>query len=317
MGQHIAIVSALHAELAEVLALMPDEHKRTVGGRTFWSGHLHGHEVVATLSGMGKVAAATTTSLLIDHFKAEQVIFTGVAGGLALGVEVGDVVVGSGFVQHDMDVSPLFPRFELPGQGITRLQADGVLTQVLKEAAEDAVTWLPNLLDAATLASLGLHRPSVHQGLIVSGDRFVSSNTECEALRARLAASHLERARAALGSARYQAFDPRLAALRGGLQALSLPDDDRRVERVLGYPKIVPRLAFYQLSAGDVLAHFDARARLLPVPAKAPVTCSDADDQMFIDLAVAQRSTLLSKDKAVTSMQKRLLALGVRVQKTL
>ena len=82
MAQHIAIVSALHAELAEVLSLMPDEHKRTVGGRTFWSGHLHGHEVVATLSGMGKVAAATTTSLLIDHFKAEQIIFTGVAGGL-------------------------------------------------------------------------------------------------------------------------------------------------------------------------------------------------------------------------------------------
>ncbi len=89
------------------------------------------------------------------------------------------------------------------------------------------------------------------------------------------------------------------------------------LERVLGYPQIVPRLVFYQLSAADVLAQFDAHARLLPVPAKAPVTCSDADDQMFIDLAVAQHSTLLSKDKAVTSMQKRLLALGVRVQKTL
>ncbi len=92
-----------------------------------------------------------------------------------------------------------------------------------------------------------------------------------------------------------------------------------RVElaRVLAYPQIVPRLNFYQLSAGDVLAQFDARARLVPVPAKAPVTCSDADDQMFIDLAVVQRSTLLSKDKAVTSMAKRLLALGVCVQKTL
>ena len=89
------------------------------------------------------------------------------------------------------------------------------------------------------------------------------------------------------------------------------------LERVLGYPQIVPRLVFYKLSAADVLAHFDAHARLLPVPAKAPVTCSDADDQMFIDLAVAQRSTLLSKDKAVTSMQKRMLALGARVQKTL
>ena len=103
----------------------------------------------------------------------------------------------------------------------------------------------------------------------------------------------------------------------GQLDWIATPAMRVELERVLGYPQIVPRLAFYQLSAADVLAHFDARARLLPVPAKAPVTCSDADDQMFIDLAVAQRSTLLSKDKAVTSMAKRLLALGVNVKKTL
>ena len=89
------------------------------------------------------------------------------------------------------------------------------------------------------------------------------------------------------------------------------------LERVLAYPQIVPRVAFYALSAGDVLAHFDAHARMVPVPGKASVTCSDADDQMFIDLAVAHRSTLLSKDKAVTSMAKRLQALNVRAQQTL
>ena len=109
----------------------------------------------------------------------------------------------------------------------------------------------------------------------------------------------------------------REALAAGRWDWIATPPMRLELERVLGYPQIVPRLVFYQLSAGDVLAHFDAHARLLPVPAKAPVTCSDADDQMFIDLAVAQRSTLLSKDKAVTSMQKRLLALGVRVQKTL
>ena len=114
------------------------------------------------------------------------------------------------------------------------------------------------------------------------------------------------------------AAQPVRAGLAAGqLDWIATPAMRVELERVLGYPKIVPRLAFYQLSAADVLAHFDAHARLLPVPAKAPVTCSDADDQMFVDLAVAQRSTLLSKDKAVTSMQKRLLALGVRVQKTL
>ena len=103
----------------------------------------------------------------------------------------------------------------------------------------------------------------------------------------------------------------------GQLDWIATPAMRAELERVLGYPQIVPRLAFYQLSAGDVLAHFDACARLLPAPAKAPVTCSDADDQMFIDLAVAQRSMLLSKDKAVTSMARRLLALGVNVKKAL
>ncbi len=84
--------------------------------------------------------------------------------------------------------------------------------------------------------------------------------------------------------------------------------------RVLAYPQIVPRLAFYDLAAGDVLAAFDRHARLVPVAAKAQVTCRDADDQKFIDLAVAHRTPLLSKDRAVLCMKKRLLALGVAAQ---
>ena len=86
------------------------------------------------------------------------------------------------------------------------------------------------------------------------------------------------------------------------------------LERVLAYAQIVPRLAFYQLEAEDVLAAFDRHARLTDVAAKARVTCSDADDQKFIDLAVAAKAQLLSKDRAVTSMAKRLAALEIRVR---
>ena len=81
--------------------------------------------------------------------------------------------------------------------------------------------------------------------------------------------------------------------------------------RVLGYPQIVPRLAFYGLQAAGVLAAFDCYARVVAAPVKAPVTCSDADDQKFIDLAVAHQCPLLSKDRAVLSMTKRLAALRV------
>jgi len=84
--------------------------------------------------------------------------------------------------------------------------------------------------------------------------------------------------------------------------------------RVLAYPKIAARLAFYTLSAQDVLTKFDQHARLVNVAPKASVTCSDADDQMFIDLAVQHKCLLLSKDRDVISMRKRLLAHGLPVQ---
>ena len=84
--------------------------------------------------------------------------------------------------------------------------------------------------------------------------------------------------------------------------------------RVLAYPQIVPRLAFYGLSADDVLASFDRHARLLEVAVKARLNCSDPDDQKFIDLAVASQTLLLSKDRHVLSMSKRLLTHGVRAQ---
>lgn len=82
--------------------------------------------------------------------------------------------------------------------------------------------------------------------------------------------------------------------------------------RVLAYPKIVLRLTFYSLTAEDVLTSFDRHARLVEPAPRAAVVCSDADDQKFIDLAVTCKAWLLSKDKAVISMSKRLLAHGVR-----
>jgi len=84
--------------------------------------------------------------------------------------------------------------------------------------------------------------------------------------------------------------------------------------RVLTYPKIVRRMDFYQLSALDVLAAFDRHARLTEVAARASAICRDPDDQKFIDLAVARQALLLSKDRAVISMSKRLLVHGARAQ---
>ncbi|MBT9552769.1 MAG: putative toxin-antitoxin system toxin component, PIN family [Hydrogenophaga sp.] len=87
------------------------------------------------------------------------------------------------------------------------------------------------------------------------------------------------------------------------------------LRRVLAYPQVVKRLNARALMADAVLASFDACAQLVDIAPKAPYTCKDADDQQFIDLAVAHRAALLSKDKAVLCMTKRLATLGVAVSR--
>jgi adenosylhomocysteine nucleosidase len=178
-----AIVSALHEELAAVLELMPDEQQQVVGGRTFWRGHLHGHEVVSVLSGIGKVAAATTATALIERFGVQRIVFTGVAGGLGEGVQVGDVVVAQRFLQHDMDASPIFPRHEVPGYGRSTFEADATLSAQLARASEQVLRTLPSQLGADVLKTFDLQTPRCHQGLLISGDRFVSTTAESRALR--------------------------------------------------------------------------------------------------------------------------------------
>jgi adenosylhomocysteine nucleosidase len=165
----IAVVSAMHEELAAVLALMPDEQVQVIAGREFWLGHLHGQPVVAVPSRIGKVAAATTATALIERFGVTRIVFTGVAGGLAPGVHVGDVVVADAFLQHDLDASPIFPRYEVPLYGLDRFGADVALSELLAQAA------------GAALPAVRLHR-----GLVVSGDRFVSTTAESRALQAAL-----------------------------------------------------------------------------------------------------------------------------------
>jgi adenosylhomocysteine nucleosidase len=161
-----AIVAAMHEELSAVLALMPDAQAQRAGGRDFLVGHLHGQPVVAVLSRIGKIAAATTAVALIERFQVDRILFTGVAGGLAPGVNRGDVVVADGFLQHDMDASPLFPRYEVPLYGTDRFGTDVALTARLARAVQRA-------LPGARL----------HRGLVVSGDRFVASAADSEALQ--------------------------------------------------------------------------------------------------------------------------------------
>ena len=112
--------------------------------------------------------------------------------------------------------------------------------------------------------------------------------------------------------------DPRTVPLRkalaeGRLEWIATQVMRDELERVLAYPHIVARMEFYGVSAAQVLAAFDAQARLRDVAPRVAYVCKDADDQKFIDLAAAHAAILLSKDKAVLCMRKRLMLLGADI----
>ena len=174
----------MHRELRALLPLLDVPLSVRLAGRDFHQGTIHGQPVVLVLSGIGKVAAATTAVLLVHEFNARKLVFTGVAGGLRRGVKVGDVVVARQLLQHDMDASPLFPRFEIPLTGRTRFDADGDLADALVSASQRCLDGADELVGSRHLLDFGLTAALVHQGLIVSGDRFVASEAHSDELRA-------------------------------------------------------------------------------------------------------------------------------------
>ena len=175
----IAILSALAEEQDGLVHLLENAQQTRHAGRIFWTGQLHDKEVICALSGIGKVAAATTAVALIERFGAKAIVFTGVAGGLGDAVHVGHVVVAHQYVQHDMDASPLFPRLEVPGYGRALFDCDATLSSALLQSVQACVQQQAG----GWAAELGLGAPQVHAGLIVSGDRFVSGSEEAAQLR--------------------------------------------------------------------------------------------------------------------------------------
>ena len=103
------------------------------------------------------------------------------------------------------------------------------------------------------------------------------------------------------------------ASQNQGLRWLASAEMREELLRVLSYPHLVQRMVMRGVSAPDVMAQFDRLAERVVEAERAPYVCNDADDQKFIDLAVAHQATLISKDKEVLRMKNRLARLGVVV----
>ena len=133
--KRIGIIGAMAQEVAYLASLLEDSKTRQHVGCTFYTGRLHGVEVVILQSGIGKVNAAIGTTLLLDTYQPEAIINTGSAGGFGEGLEIGDVVVSSEVRHHDVDAVvfgyehgqvPQMPAAYLPDQRLVTVARQSV-----------------------------------------------------------------------------------------------------------------------------------------------------------------------------------------------
>ena len=165
MTKRTGIIAAMDSEIRNLTAALEHERTEKIAGREIHYGNLEGQPVALVLCGCGKVNAALSATLLTCHAKVSRILVTGVSGGLAEGLKVGDIVIGDSFVQHDMDARPLFPLHEIPFEGFSVIEADPDLRQLLSNAGRVML---------ATKRPPGLENASLFEGLVVSGDQFLS-----------------------------------------------------------------------------------------------------------------------------------------------
>jgi len=183
----LGIISALYEEQQGLVEAMQSPYKLIHGQREYWLGQLWEIDAVCVLSRIGKVAAAMTATTLVEKFGVTHILFTGVAGAGDKTVQVGDIVVAESLVQHDMDASPLFPRFEVPLTGLTHFPADHQLGTRLVDAAHLFLdSDFASAIDPLEKAVFGLSRPRIHRGLVASGDQFINDAEHINGLNAAL-----------------------------------------------------------------------------------------------------------------------------------
>jgi len=198
------ILGAMHEEILEFEQALTDTAHITIEDIRFVSGSLGGRRVVVARTGVGKVNAAVTTALLIEHFKPTEIIVTGIAGAVNPGILPGDIVIADSIAYHDAgSYTPegfIYWGFRNPATGDRNpvfFPADTCLVRIAEESARQ-VSFEKIYLENSE------RTPRVIRGIIVSGDSFISSDAKKHELRTALHADAVEMEGAAVAQVCYQ-----------------------------------------------------------------------------------------------------------------
>lgn len=158
------IIGAMDEEVATLKEALTEDHVRIHAGMEFHEGKLDGMNVVVVRCSVGKVNAASCAQILISVFGVDRIINTGVAGSLDARIDIGDIVVSTDAVQHDMDVTALgFARGEIPYSNMSVFPAD----EEMRKGAMQAVKAVAPDIRA-------------FEGRVCSGDQFIASHDQKE-----------------------------------------------------------------------------------------------------------------------------------------
>ncbi len=198
-----AIVGAFNKEVEPIESQLAQKQSRQIEGITFTTGTLHGRKVVVVWTGIGKVNAAMTTTLLLEHFRPHEVIVTGIAGAINPNLRPGDVIIAERTCQHDLGL--------LTDKGI---EHQGVINRLAGERNPVFLRADPRLLQFAEQAagkvaidkpSQGADRtPRISKGIIITGDVFVMAVPKRAELRERLGADAVDMEGAAVAQICHQ-----------------------------------------------------------------------------------------------------------------
>lgn len=180
----VGIISAMQEEIEALLQELSNVTKIEKGKRTYYTGTLFNTPVVIAFSRWGKVAAATTTTQLINDYPITELIFTGVAGALKPELNIGDVVIGTRLYQHDMNASPLYPKFVVPLLNEEYFTTTD--TKKLMTCAKMFANNFPNFIKTSDARLFSISQPKVYVGAILSGDQFISSTEKIKSLNSEI-----------------------------------------------------------------------------------------------------------------------------------
>ncbi|MBQ4066360.1 MAG: 5'-methylthioadenosine/adenosylhomocysteine nucleosidase [Clostridia bacterium] len=181
----IGIIAAMQIEIDGIKARLTDSYTLNESGIDFECGYIGDRRVVCAKCGVGKVFAALCAQTMCMRFSLDCIINTGVAGGLADGLRVLDVVVARDVVQHDMDTSPLGdPVGLLSGINIVNIPCDKKISDTLCECVK----------------AEGIN---CFSGTVATGDQFVSTEEKRQYIKSTFNAAACEMEGGAIGHVCY------------------------------------------------------------------------------------------------------------------